>query len=70
MADDLGYIGSYSPLVLGDGALQELRNLAGPAPSDGKKWFMVNLSTAECKWYRAARRTTSYARRPTKRGRY
>jgi len=68
-ADDLGYIGSYSPLVIGDTALSELRNLAGPAPADGKKWFMVNLSTGECKWYRAARRSSgysrSYSRRPS-----
>jgi len=65
MAEDVGYGGSYVPLQVGEGTLNELRNLAGPAPADGKKWVMVNLATGEFKWYTARRSSArrSYTRR-------
>lgn len=61
MAEDVGYIGAYSPNIIGEGSLNELRNLAGPAPADGKHWVMVDLKNGELKWYKSRRR--SYARR-------
>lgn len=58
---DVGNVGSYVPSVVGEGTLNELRDLAGPAPSLGKKHVIVNLDTGEMKWYQSARR--SYRRR-------
>lgn len=53
---DVGNVGSYVPSVVGEGTLNELRDLAGPAPSLGKKHVIVNLDTGEMKWYQAPRR--------------
>ena len=64
-----GYEGSWEPKNIDDGALSELRNVAGPAPTQGKKWVMVNLATGELKWYQSSRRRStggyrrSYSRR-------
>jgi len=65
MAEDVGFAGSYSPNIIGEGSLNELRNLAGPAPADGKHWVMVDLKTGELKWYkrRASRGGSSPRRR-------
>lgn len=62
MGNDVGYQGSYQPMVLGEGSLNEMRNLLGPPPAEGKKWGMVNLFTGEVKWYQASRRRRSYGR--------
>lgn len=56
MGADVGYAGAYRPLVVGEGTLNELQNLAGPPPFLGKKWVMVNLSTGEMKWYQSSRK--------------
>lgn len=55
---DIGYEGQYMPMVVPSGSLNELQKLAGPPPALGKKWFMVNLSTGECKWYQSQRRSS------------
>lgn len=60
---DIGYEGTYMPMVLNAGALNDLRKMAGPPPSIGKKWFMVNLATGECKWYQASKRRSYNKRR-------
>lgn len=51
-----GMEGRYQPMMIDQGALMELRDVAGPPPVQGKKWVMINLDTGELKWYRAARR--------------
>lgn len=56
MGDDVGYTGAYSPMVVGEGTLNELRNLAGPAPVQGKHWVMVDLKNGEFKWYQSTKR--------------
>lgn len=63
MAEDVGFSGAYTPLLVGAGTLNELRNLAGPAPTPGKKWVMCNLDTGEFKWYTSRRRTGGTYRR-------
>ncbi len=68
MGEDVGYGGSYVPLIVGEGTLNELRNFAGPAPEDGRKIVQVNLATGEFKWAprarrRAPARRTTYRRR-------
>lgn len=55
---DVGYGGAYVPLIVGESTLNECRNLAGPSPTPGKKWIMMNLDTGELKWYTGARRRT------------
>lgn len=57
MVQDIGWAGSYEPLVVSAGALDELRNLAGPPQFPGAKWVMVNLADGEFKWFSAGRRT-------------
>jgi len=68
MVEDVGWGGSWAPLVVSAGALEELRNIAGPAPSPGKSWVMVNLKDGEFKWYTArTSRRPSYTRRSPRR---
>jgi len=53
MAEDIGYGGSFVPQLVGESTLNELRNMAGPPPTPGKRWYMVDLVTGEGKWYQA-----------------
>jgi len=55
---DVGWGGAWTPMVVSEAALTELRNLAGPAPSPGKSWVMVNLKDGEFKWFTSQRRST------------
>ncbi len=48
--DDVGWAGAFVPLVVGEGTLNELRNLAGPPSYPGQKFVTVNLVTGEFKW--------------------
>ncbi len=50
---DVGWAGAFVPMIVGEGALNELRNLAGPPQSPGQRWVMVDLVTGEFKWYTA-----------------
>lgn len=59
---DIGMEGIYAPMVADPGTLTDLRKLAGPPPALGKKWFMVNLFSGECKWYQSSTRKSSYRR--------
>lgn len=52
---DVGWAGAYTPMIVGEGTLNELRNLAGPPQTPGAKWVMVDLMTGEFKWYVANR---------------
>ena len=63
MGADVGYEGAYMPLIVGEGTLNECRNLAGPPPVMGKKWVMINLDTGEFKWYTSRRRRYGGGRR-------
>ncbi len=54
---DVGWAGSYVPLVVSEGALEELRNLAGPPQHPGAKMVMIDLETGKFKWYTAPRRS-------------
>lgn len=51
MAEDKGWGGSWTPMTVNADTLENLRDLAGPAPSPGKKWVMVNLADGEFKWF-------------------
>ena len=70
MPDDVGYGGSYAPKVVGTSTLNECRDLAGPAPAEGKKWVMINLDSGQFKWYQSSARRGGpyrYSRRSTRR---
>ena len=63
-----GMEGRYNPLKIDDGALSELRDVAGPAPVTGKHWVMVDLDTGILKWYQSSKKRSfggyrSYRRR-------
>ncbi len=53
---DVGWAGSYVPLVVTEGTLEELRNLAGPPQHPGAKMVMIDLESGKFKWYEAPRR--------------
>jgi hypothetical protein len=56
---DVGWAGAYVPMIVGEGTLNELRNLAGPPQNPGKPAIVeVNLNTGAFKWkvYRSGRR--------------
>lgn len=65
---DVGNPGSYEVKKIDQGALLELRNVAGMPPIEGKHWVMVDLDTGQLKWYRSSRRQSRgmqfYPRRP------
>jgi len=69
MPDDVGYGGSYAPKVVGTSTLNECRDLAGPAPAEGKVWVMINLDNGKFKWYQASRRSSGYGSYRYSRGR-
>lgn len=52
-----GAPGSYAPLKIDQGALLELRDVAGMPPVMGKHWVMVDLDTGQLKWYQSKRRS-------------
>ncbi len=52
---DVGWVGSFVPMIVGEGTLNELRNLAGPPQHPGQRWIMVDLVTGEFKWYTSGR---------------
>ncbi len=56
-ANDIGWAGAFTPLIVSAETLSELRNLAGMPKYPGQKTFMVDLVTGECKWYQRARNT-------------
>lgn len=60
--DDAGWGGSWTPKVVTADTLANLRDLAGPSPSPGKSWVMVNLADGEFKWYTSGSRRRSYSK--------
>lgn len=61
---DVGWAGSYVPLVVSESTLDELRNLAGPPQHPGAKMVMVDLESGKFKWYEAPRRSSrGYSKR-------
>lgn len=48
---DIGWVGTFVPMIIGRNTLGELRNLAGPPSQPGQRWVMVDLVTGEFKWY-------------------
>jgi hypothetical protein len=52
---DVGWAGAYVPMVVGEGTLNELRNLAGPPSWPGQKDIEVDLDNGKFKWKTAAR---------------
>lgn len=56
---DVGWAGSYVPLVVSEAALEELRNLAGPPQYPGAKMVMIDLENGKFKWYSAPRKRYS-----------
>ncbi len=65
---DVGWAGSFVPMIVGEGTLNELRDLAGPPQKPGMKWVMVNLADGEFKWYTSGARR-SYSGGSRRRGR-
>lgn len=51
MPEDEGWGGAWSDKIVQPDTLTNLRDLAGPSPSPGKSWVMVNLKDGEFKWY-------------------
>ncbi len=60
---DVGWAGAYVPLIVGEGTLDELRNLAGPPQYPGAKWVMVDLETGSFKWYTSGSKGRGRGRR-------
>jgi len=62
---DVGWAGAFTPMIVGEGTLNELRNLAGPPSYPGQKMVRVNLVTGEFQWLQrsAPRRSTGRRRR-------
>lgn len=66
---DIGWAGAFAPMIVGEGTLNELRNLAGPPSYPGQKMVTVNLVTGEFKWSTQPRRSShsrGYSRRRRK----
>lgn len=66
---DVGWAGAYVPLVVSEGTLDELRNLAGPPQHPGAKMVMIDLENGKFKWYEAPRRRSSSYRSSSRRRR-
>ncbi len=47
---DVGWAGAFVPMIVGEGTLNELRNLAGPPSYPGQKYVSINLETGQFKW--------------------
>lgn len=65
--DDVGWAGAFLPMIVGEGTLNELRNLAGPPQYPGQKMCMVNLVTGEFKWYSRSSGGKRYSRKSRRR---
>ncbi len=59
---DIGWAGAFTPLIVSEATLMELRNLAGMPAFPGQKFFQTNLVTGECKWITRARRSGGRSR--------
>lgn len=62
---DVGWAGAFLPMIVGEGTLNELRNLAGPPQHPGDRMVQVNLVTGEFKWQ--TRRPARYVSRRKRR---
>ncbi len=60
---DVGWAGAFVPMIVGEGTLNELRNLAGPPQYPGQKMITVNLETGQFKWMTAGKRSYGRGRR-------
>lgn len=56
-ADDVGWEGVWEPMIIGEGTLNELQNMAGAPVRQGKdgagkpyEWVAVNLRTKEFRY--------------------
>ncbi len=47
---DIGWAGAFVPLIVSEGCLDELRNLAGPPQYPGQVMVSVNLETGKFQW--------------------
>jgi len=47
---DVGWAGAFVPMIVGEGTLNELRNLAGPPSYPGQKFVRIDLVTGEFRW--------------------
>ncbi len=65
-AQDIGWAGAFTPLIVSQATLAELRNLAGMPKYPGQKMFITNLVTGECRWQV---RTSGYSGRKSRRRR-
>jgi len=65
MPEDVGWAGSWEPMLVSKECLEELRNFAGQPPYEGARMFQINLGTGECSWPRRKRFTSrrSYTKR-------
>ncbi len=64
---DIGWAGAFTPLIVSEATLAELRNLAGMPKYSGQRMFQVNLVTGECRWMQ--QRRSSSRRGSSRRGR-
>ncbi len=64
---DVGWAGAYVPLVVTEGTLDELRNLAGPPQYPGAKMVMIDLESGKFKWYSAPKRRSYSSSRKRRR---
>lgn len=53
-AADIGWAGAFTPMIVSEATLAELRNLAGMPRYPGQKMFMVDLVTGQAKWYQSS----------------
>ncbi len=67
-ANDIGWAGAFTPLIVSAQCLAELRNLAGMPQYPKQKMFEVNLVTGEAGW-QVRRRNYSGRRRSSRRRR-
>ncbi len=65
---DIGWAGAFTPLIVSEATLAELRNLAGMPSYPGQRNFNVNLVTGECRWQERRRSGGSYSGRRRRRG--
>ncbi len=66
---DIGWAGAFTPMIVSQETLAELRNLAGMPRYPGQKMFMIDLVTGQAKWYQASRRSYGSGSRGRRRGR-
>lgn len=53
---DVGWAGAFVPMIVGEGTLNELRNLAGPPQHPGQVMVEVNLMTGVFRWKATSKR--------------